>query len=144
MGSVGGHPATGGCCQLSLSFPSLAVINALSQRYFLQASDQKDLQDWVEALNRASKITVGYLMLFSVVPSTIPRDPCGWGLLVYLPSPSQPSCGGTAAVPQGGPVGAVHIPSCSRPSSSCCFCWLGSGPASSSLWLSKGGFLVLQ
>ncbi|XP_035744585.1 pleckstrin homology domain-containing family A member 2 [Egretta garzetta] len=34
------------------------VINALSQRYFLQASDQKDLQDWVEALNRASKITV--------------------------------------------------------------------------------------
>uniref|UniRef100_A0A8C0HKX6 Pleckstrin homology domain containing A2 n=1 Tax=Buteo japonicus TaxID=224669 RepID=A0A8C0HKX6_9AVES len=33
-------------------------INALSQRYFLQASDQKDLQDWVEALNRASKITV--------------------------------------------------------------------------------------
>lgn len=40
-------------------FPSLTVINALSQRYFLQASDQKDLQDWVEALNRASKITVG-------------------------------------------------------------------------------------
>uniref|UniRef100_A0A8C0EY18 Pleckstrin homology domain containing A2 n=1 Tax=Bubo bubo TaxID=30461 RepID=A0A8C0EY18_BUBBB len=34
------------------------IINALSQRYFLQASDQKDLQDWVEALNRASKITV--------------------------------------------------------------------------------------
>ncbi|XP_033027826.1 pleckstrin homology domain-containing family A member 2 [Lacerta agilis] len=34
------------------------VINALSQRYVLQANDQKDLQDWVEALNRASKITV--------------------------------------------------------------------------------------
>lgn len=66
-----------GCCQLFLSFPFLAVINALSQRYFLQASDQKDLQDWVEALNRASKITVGYLMLFSVVPSAIPRHPYG-------------------------------------------------------------------
>ncbi|NXY76845.1 PKHA2 protein, partial [Glareola pratincola] len=39
--------------------PFCFVINALSQRYFLQASDQKDLQDWVEALNRASKITVG-------------------------------------------------------------------------------------
>uniref|UniRef100_A0A663MI72 Pleckstrin homology domain containing A2 n=1 Tax=Athene cunicularia TaxID=194338 RepID=A0A663MI72_ATHCN len=38
--------------------PFCFVINALSQRYFLQASDQKDLQDWVEALNRASKITV--------------------------------------------------------------------------------------
>ncbi|KAM4678462.1 pleckstrin homology domain-containing family A member 2 isoform 1-T1 [Discoglossus pictus] len=34
------------------------VINALSQKYFLQASDQKDLQGWVEALNAASKITV--------------------------------------------------------------------------------------
>ncbi|XP_075767115.1 pleckstrin homology domain-containing family A member 2 isoform X1 [Pelodiscus sinensis] len=38
--------------------PFCFVINARSQRYFLQASDQKDLQDWVEALNRASKITV--------------------------------------------------------------------------------------
>ncbi|XP_030408076.1 pleckstrin homology domain-containing family A member 2-like isoform X1 [Gopherus evgoodei] len=38
--------------------PFCFVINALSQRYFLQASDQKDLLDWVEALNRASKITV--------------------------------------------------------------------------------------
>ncbi|XP_023593633.1 pleckstrin homology domain-containing family A member 2 isoform X3 [Trichechus manatus latirostris] len=36
----------------------LKVINALSQRYFLQANDQKDLKDWVEALNQASKITV--------------------------------------------------------------------------------------
>ncbi|KAM3910309.1 pleckstrin homology domain-containing family A member 2-like [Leptodactylus fuscus] len=34
------------------------VINALSQRYLLQASDQKDLQGWVDALNAASKITV--------------------------------------------------------------------------------------
>ncbi|XP_075412753.1 pleckstrin homology domain-containing family A member 2 isoform X1 [Tenrec ecaudatus] len=38
--------------------PFCFVINALSQRYFLQANDQKDLQDWVEALNQASKITV--------------------------------------------------------------------------------------
>ncbi|NP_001123733.1 pleckstrin homology domain-containing family A member 2 [Xenopus tropicalis] len=34
------------------------VIKALSQRYFLQASDQNDLLGWVEALNSASKITV--------------------------------------------------------------------------------------
>ncbi|KAB0389993.1 hypothetical protein E2I00_007348, partial [Balaenoptera physalus] len=38
--------------------PLCFVINALSQRYFLQANDQKDLKDWVEALNQASKITV--------------------------------------------------------------------------------------
>lgn len=38
--------------------PFCFVINALSQRYFLQADDQKDLKDWVEALNQASKITV--------------------------------------------------------------------------------------
>ncbi|KAH0623111.1 hypothetical protein JD844_031083 [Phrynosoma platyrhinos] len=38
--------------------PLCFVINALSRRYVLQANDQKDLQDWVEALNRASKITV--------------------------------------------------------------------------------------
>nr|XP_008122015.1 PREDICTED: pleckstrin homology domain-containing family A member 2 [Anolis carolinensis] len=38
--------------------PFCFVINALSRRYVLQANDQKDLQDWVEALNRASKITV--------------------------------------------------------------------------------------
>lgn len=34
------------------------VINALSRRYFLQASDARDLQDWVDALNKATKITV--------------------------------------------------------------------------------------
>ncbi|OCT90251.1 hypothetical protein XELAEV_180188631mg, partial [Xenopus laevis] len=34
------------------------VIKALSQRYFLQASDQNDLLGWVEAINSASKITV--------------------------------------------------------------------------------------
>ncbi|XP_043845364.1 pleckstrin homology domain-containing family A member 2 isoform X2 [Dromiciops gliroides] len=39
--------------------PFCFVINALSQRYFLQANDQKDLKDWVEALNQASKITNG-------------------------------------------------------------------------------------
>uniref|UniRef100_A0A803TU10 PH domain-containing protein n=1 Tax=Anolis carolinensis TaxID=28377 RepID=A0A803TU10_ANOCA len=45
------------------------VINALSRRYVLQANDQKDLQDWVEALNRASKITVVNLHLasFSII-----------------------------------------------------------------------------
>ncbi|KAI2549734.1 PLEKHA2 isoform 9, partial [Pan troglodytes] len=37
--------------------PFCFVINALSQRYFLQANDQKDMKDWVEALNQASKIT---------------------------------------------------------------------------------------
>lgn len=35
-----------------------AVINAVSRRYFLQASDVTDMRDWVAALNKASKITV--------------------------------------------------------------------------------------
>ncbi|XP_049907428.1 pleckstrin homology domain-containing family A member 2 [Epinephelus moara] len=34
------------------------VINAVSRRYFLQANDVTDMRDWVEALNKASKITV--------------------------------------------------------------------------------------
>uniref|UniRef100_UPI00358E7EE4 pleckstrin homology domain-containing family A member 1-like isoform X3 n=1 Tax=Myxine glutinosa TaxID=7769 RepID=UPI00358E7EE4 len=34
------------------------VINSGMQRYFLQANDQQDLTDWVDALNNASKITV--------------------------------------------------------------------------------------
>lgn len=35
-----------------------AVINAVSRRYFLQANDVSDMKNWVDALNRASKITV--------------------------------------------------------------------------------------
>uniref|UniRef100_A0A8C5W9C6 PH domain-containing protein n=1 Tax=Leptobrachium leishanense TaxID=445787 RepID=A0A8C5W9C6_9ANUR len=52
------------------------VINALSQRYFLQANDQKDLQDWVAALNSASKITVPRPGCASVseIRSTLPQD----------------------------------------------------------------------
>uniref|UniRef100_A0A096MAP9 Pleckstrin homology domain containing A2 n=1 Tax=Poecilia formosa TaxID=48698 RepID=A0A096MAP9_POEFO len=34
------------------------VINAVSRRYFLQANDAVDMRDWVDALNKASKITV--------------------------------------------------------------------------------------
>lgn len=34
------------------------VVNALSQRYFLQANDAADLKEWVSALNNATKITV--------------------------------------------------------------------------------------
>ncbi|XP_032807793.1 pleckstrin homology domain-containing family A member 1 isoform X2 [Petromyzon marinus] len=34
------------------------VINSGMRRFFLQANDQQDLIDWVEALNNASKITV--------------------------------------------------------------------------------------
>lgn len=60
---------------------TLTVINALSQRYFLQANDQKDLKDWVEALNQASKITV--CMLFVVSGSESGVSQClasvGWG-----------------------------------------------------------------
>ncbi|XP_029459813.1 pleckstrin homology domain-containing family A member 2 [Rhinatrema bivittatum] len=52
------------------------VINALSQKHFLQASDQKDLQDWVEALNRASRITVpkGGSLLQTEIASLVPQD----------------------------------------------------------------------
>uniref|UniRef100_A0A1A7XJL1 Pleckstrin homology domain containing, family A (Phosphoinositide binding specific) member 1 n=1 Tax=Iconisemion striatum TaxID=60296 RepID=A0A1A7XJL1_9TELE len=34
------------------------VINAKTRKYFLQANDQQDLVDWVNALNKATKITV--------------------------------------------------------------------------------------
>ncbi|XP_030057769.1 pleckstrin homology domain-containing family A member 2 [Microcaecilia unicolor] len=52
------------------------VINALSQKYFLQASDEKDLHDWVEALNRASRITVpkGVSLSQTEVTSLVPQD----------------------------------------------------------------------
>lgn len=58
--------------------PFCFVINALSQRYFLQANDQKDLKDWVEALNQASKITVpkvGSLPLTTEVIKSLPAPP---------------------------------------------------------------------
>ncbi|XP_045635186.1 pleckstrin homology domain-containing family A member 2 isoform X1 [Ursus americanus] len=58
--------------------PFCFVINALSQRYFLQANDQKDLKDWVEALNQASKITVpkvGNLPLTTEVIKSLPAPP---------------------------------------------------------------------
>lgn len=58
----------------SLTF---AVINALSQRYFLQANDQKDLKDWVEALNQASKITVR--MVSSLFWATVPAPSTAGG-----------------------------------------------------------------
>jgi len=34
------------------------VINAGMRKFFLQANDQQDLVDWVDALNKATKITV--------------------------------------------------------------------------------------
>lgn len=34
------------------------VINAVSRRYFLQANDVADMREWVDALNKATKITV--------------------------------------------------------------------------------------
>ncbi|XP_029424420.1 pleckstrin homology domain-containing family A member 2 isoform X3 [Nannospalax galili] len=58
--------------------PFCFVINALSQRYFLQANDQKDLKDWVEALNQASKITVpkaGTLPLTTEVLKSLAAPP---------------------------------------------------------------------
>ncbi|XP_057553178.1 pleckstrin homology domain-containing family A member 2 isoform X2 [Hippopotamus amphibius kiboko] len=58
--------------------PFCFVINALSQRYFLQANDQKDLKDWVEALNQASKITVpkvGNLPLTTEVLKSLATPP---------------------------------------------------------------------
>lgn len=41
-----------------MELTSIAVINAVSRRYFLQANDVTDMRDWVAALNKASKITV--------------------------------------------------------------------------------------
>lgn len=39
-------------------FYDLLVINAGMRKFFLQANDQQDLVDWVNALNKATKITV--------------------------------------------------------------------------------------
>lgn len=39
-------------------FLYLLVINAGMRKFFLQANDQQDLVDWVNALNKATKITV--------------------------------------------------------------------------------------
>lgn len=60
---------------------TFAVINALSQRYFLQANDQKDLKDWVEALNQASKITVCMISspFWSGLVPFLTRGLFGWG-----------------------------------------------------------------
>ncbi|XP_053434618.1 pleckstrin homology domain-containing family A member 2 isoform X2 [Nycticebus coucang] len=55
--------------------PFCFVINALSQRYFLQANDQKDLKDWVEALNQASKITVPKLGNLPLAPEVLKSLP---------------------------------------------------------------------
>lgn len=71
-----------------------AVINALSQRYFLQANDQKDLKDWVEALNQASKITV------RMISSPLWRGLClfpacgllGWGRLPVVAGAFPEAC----------------------------------------------------
>ncbi|KAJ6652344.1 hypothetical protein lerEdw1_012706 [Lerista edwardsae] len=75
--------------------PFCFVINALSRRYFLQASDQKDLQDWVEALNRASKITVpkgGALPLATETANHPYKTEIIGGVVVQTPiSVNQPS-----------------------------------------------------
>lgn len=39
-------------------FYYVLVINAGMRKFFLQANDQQDLVDWVNALNKATKITV--------------------------------------------------------------------------------------
>lgn len=39
-------------------FMTFLVINAGMRKIFLQANDQQDLVDWVNALNKATKITV--------------------------------------------------------------------------------------
>nr|XP_020635929.1 pleckstrin homology domain-containing family A member 2-like isoform X2 [Pogona vitticeps] len=68
--------------------PFCFVINALSRRYVLQANDQRDLQDWVEALNRASKITVpkgGSLPLTTEVGKHPYRTEIIGGVVVQTP-----------------------------------------------------------
>lgn len=40
----------------------LTVMNAGMRKYFLQANDQQDLVEWVNVLNKATKITVSGLV----------------------------------------------------------------------------------
>lgn len=41
----------------------LTVMNAGMRKYFLQANDQQDLVEWVNVLNKATKITVSGLVV---------------------------------------------------------------------------------
>uniref|UniRef100_H9GEM2 PH domain-containing protein n=1 Tax=Anolis carolinensis TaxID=28377 RepID=H9GEM2_ANOCA len=85
--------------------PFCFVINALSRRYVLQANDQKDLQDWVEALNRASKITVpkgGSLPLTTEVGKRPYKTEIIGGVVVQTPI----SNGGEG--PEGNEPAVVH------------------------------------
>lgn len=43
------------------------VINAGMRKFFLQANDQQDLVDWVNALNKATKITVRRTQTYSPI-----------------------------------------------------------------------------
>ncbi|XP_062995353.1 pleckstrin homology domain-containing family A member 2 [Elgaria multicarinata webbii] len=87
--------------------PFCFVINALSRRYVLQANDQRDLQDWVEALNRVSKITVpkgGGLPLSTEVGKHPYKTEIIGGVVVHTPI-SVNQNGGEGS--EGGEV-AVH------------------------------------
>lgn len=59
------------CCVFH--FMLLAVINAVSRRYYLQANDAVDMRDWVDALNKASKITVRATRIHSGTHHTSPH-----------------------------------------------------------------------
>ncbi|KAF7242117.1 Pleckstrin-likey domain-containing family A member 2 [Varanus komodoensis] len=88
--------------------PFCFVINALSRRYVLQANDQKDLQDWVEALNRASKITVpkgGSLPLSTEVAKRPYKTEIIGGVVVHTPI-SVNQNGGDGSGCEGGDVAA--------------------------------------
>uniref|UniRef100_A0A3Q1HXM0 PH domain-containing protein n=1 Tax=Anabas testudineus TaxID=64144 RepID=A0A3Q1HXM0_ANATE len=60
---------------LKLTYISKVIINAGMRKFFLQANDQQDLVDWVNALNKATKITVPKLadgQQHSENPKTLP------------------------------------------------------------------------
>lgn len=46
---------------VNFSYWFLTVMNAGMRKYFLQANDQQDLVEWVNVLNKATKITVSGL-----------------------------------------------------------------------------------
>ena len=92
---------------LSLLPPSLppsltVVINVAMRKFFLQANDQQDLVEWVNALNSATKITVS--------PPSEPPGPLGTAPRSAAGTRDQGPAPGLGSVPLKPVEGGVSSP----------------------------------
>ncbi|XP_072335402.1 pleckstrin homology domain-containing family A member 1-like isoform X7 [Scyliorhinus torazame] len=65
------------------------VINAGMRKYFLQANDQQDLVEWVNILNKATKITEGMECLEGIERSNLKRSQSQLAYFIGKPTPDQ-------------------------------------------------------